>query len=92
MCLTKLWVLPFALILAALAAVFVWRAEELQTSATTIHGFGQAAWWAIVTMVGNGESYPVSTQGRIAAVLSARRRMYCPRSASTEIRVWANGR
>ena len=64
------WVAPLAVMIAVLAAIYVWQAEELHADAT-IHGPGDAIWWAFVTMltVGYGDTYPHSAGGKIAAVI-----------------------
>jgi len=62
-------------LLAVLGIVFVGSALELvfeQTAnGSTIHNFGDALWWAIVTVttVGYGDKYPVSAGGRGIAVV-----------------------
>lgn len=44
--------------------------ERHSTGATSIHGFGQSIWWAVVTVttVGYGDKVPVSGAGQIVAV------------------------
>ena len=63
-------------LLAVLGIVFMCSAVELgfeqHAPGSTIHDFGDARWWSIVTVatVGYGEQYPVSPGGRgVAAVL-----------------------
>lgn len=64
------WIAPLAVMIAVLAAIYVWQAEELHADAT-IHGPGDAIWWAFVTMltVGYGDTYPHTAGGKIAAVI-----------------------
>ena len=64
------WVAPLAVMIAVLAAIYVWQAEELHADAT-IQGPGDAIWWAFVTMltVGYGDTYPHTVGGKIAAVI-----------------------
>jgi voltage-gated potassium channel len=63
-----IWIGPFALAIVGFAAVYVMQAEKLAEKAT-IDSFGDAVWWALVTMmtVGYGESYPITTEGKVAA-------------------------
>lgn len=61
----------FAAIAAVIAAALVvWKTESAAPEAK-IHSFVDALWWAVVTMftVGYGELYPVTTEGRIGAVV-----------------------
>jgi voltage-gated potassium channel len=53
------------------AALAVLDAErQLPYAKTNIHTFGDAIWWAVVTVttVGYGDHFPVSTEGRFIAV------------------------
>ena len=45
------------------------RAARHGRRASTIHGFGDSLWWAFTTVstVGYGDSYPVTTAGRLVA-------------------------
>jgi voltage-gated potassium channel len=58
-----------AVILVLLAALAVLDAEQNEPGAN-ITNFGDALWWAFVTVttVGYGDLFPVSTMGRIVAV------------------------
>lgn len=62
------WIGPFAFMIIVLSALYVLQAERLDPKATIV-GFGDAVWWAFVTMmtVGYGQDYPVTTQGKVAA-------------------------
>ena len=63
-----IWIGPFALAIVGFAAVYVMQAEK-QADKASIDSFGDAVWWALVTMmtVGYGESYPITTAGKVAA-------------------------
>jgi voltage-gated potassium channel len=62
-------------LLSVLGIVFTCSALELvferQAPASTIHNYGNALWWAIVTVttVGYGNQYPVSAAGKGIAVV-----------------------
>lgn len=62
-------------LLTALAVVFVGAAIvlvfERKASGGNIHSYGDALWWALVTMttIGYGDHFPVSTGGRGVAVV-----------------------
>ncbi|MCU1420741.1 MAG: ion transporter [Microbacteriaceae bacterium] len=63
------YVVGSALLLVYVAALAVLEAER-RAPGSNIHNFGQAIWWAFVTIttVGYGDFHPVSVQGRIVAV------------------------
>jgi len=58
----------YSVVLLALCAYVVERVEPVSSGFAT---FGDAMWWALVTFttVGYGDLYPVTTAGRLAAVL-----------------------
>lgn len=59
-----------AVLLVYAASLAVLQAERFDPSAH-IKNFGDALWWSIttITTVGYGDFYPVTTQGRVVAVL-----------------------
>ncbi len=64
------WIIPVAAVTAAYIAVYVSLAEAPHVDAN-MHGPGDAAWWAIVTVMtlGYGDVYPHTAPGRVAAVV-----------------------
>jgi voltage-gated potassium channel len=58
------------LLVIILGGIFVYLVEQKQQGAT-ITKLGDALWWAVVTIttVGYGEYYPVTSAGRIIAIL-----------------------
>lgn len=60
----------FALVTTTAGALLVYGSEQGHDD-STIDSLGEALWWSIVTAttVGYGDNVPVTTQGRIAAVL-----------------------
>jgi len=62
------WIGPFAFMIIILSALYVLQAESLDPRATIV-GFGDAVWWAFVTMmtVGYGQDYPVTAGGKVGA-------------------------
>ncbi len=63
------YVIGSALLLVFVASLAVLEAER-SAPGSNIHNFGQAVWWAFVTItgVGYGDFEPVTVQGRIVAV------------------------
>jgi voltage-gated potassium channel len=61
--------LAFSVLAVVVGALVVFVAERSHPD-TSIDSFADALWWAIVTAttVGYGDTYPVTTEGRIAAV------------------------
>jgi voltage-gated potassium channel len=62
--------LAYAVIFIYFMALTTLQAERFAEGAT-ITDFGQAIWWAVVTVatVGYGDTYPITTAGRLSAVV-----------------------
>lgn len=67
---TTVYVLAGAFMITLVAALGVTEAEQ-GISGSSIDGIGDGVWWAMTTMstVGYGDTFPISVEGRVAAVL-----------------------
>lgn len=81
-----LLILFLAIVVVVDASLLVLGVERRQPGAS-IQGCGDALWWAVVTVttMGNGDEYPLSELGRIAA-MTGRIVLNCPlRSVSRSL-------